>query len=157
MTVFRLIHITDLHISIPPEPNDGHPWRRWANPYALEAVADFLFEHRDTADLVLITGDIADDGIQRNLDTAYQYIATPATDGWHARLPFRPTLDSGKQSGPPFLILPGNHDRFRTVARLPGGTVFDETFKAYWHNGSGGVQSVLLPPEGRHRACPNSG
>jgi 3',5'-cyclic AMP phosphodiesterase CpdA len=151
---FRLLHITDLHIAIPPEDNNYGRRTVWlgrervypscANQYTLAAIAEFLSEHRNEADLILMSGDVADDGLQRNLDAAYRYIATPATDGWFVR-PFTPTLDSERASGPPFFIIPGNHDRFRGGwrFRFPGGTAFDGTFGAYWHKGLGGVQSFL--------------
>lgn len=143
MAIFRLLHLTDLHIATAHDA-----YSSCGDPYALRAIAEFLSNHRNNADLILITGDITDDGLQHNLDEAYRYITTPATDGWFVRRPrFAPTLDSRRQSGPPFFIMPGNHDRFRGPLRWPGGTAFDVTFGKYWHQGLSGVQSMVLPPK----------
>jgi 3',5'-cyclic AMP phosphodiesterase CpdA len=81
MATFRLLHITDLHIAIPLEDNSYGKRTVWrsrenvypsrANPYALEAIAEFLSAHSDEIDLVLMSGDVADDGIQRNLGAAF--------------------------------------------------------------------------------------
>jgi DNA repair exonuclease SbcCD nuclease subunit len=148
MTIFRVLHVTDLHIAIPPE--DNHLGRRtlWqsrehlypscANPYALEAIAEFISARRREFDLILMTGDIADDGLQRNLDAACHFVTS--------------TLDAGRVGGPPFFILPGNHDRFEGVARRPGGIRFDMTFKDYWNSGLGGVQSAFIEKGGRKLA-----
>src|SRR5262245_57558282 len=159
MANFRLLHITDLHIAIPPEGNVYGQRTAWrsrefvypscANPYALEAIGEFLYEHRGETDLVLISGDVADDGEQRNLDAAFRFITSPASHDWHVIQDFviRPTLDAGRDGGPPFFIIPGNHDRFQGAKRLPGGVAFDETFGSYWEKGLGGVQSISLAAE----------
>lgn len=153
VSMFSLLHITDLHIATEPTENElGQrslfraldsviPSR--ANLYALEAVAKFLAARRGEIDLVMITGDVSDDGLQRNLNVAHRFISTPATDDWFFR-PFSPTLDSGRQGRAGFLVMPGNHDRFRPVGRLPGGTGFDDTFSDFWSTGIGGVQSIVL-------------
>jgi DNA repair exonuclease SbcCD nuclease subunit len=153
MANFRLLHITDLHIAVPPSDNDYGQRTFWesreyiypsrANGYVLEAVAEFLSRQRNETDLVLISGDVADDGVQRNLDKAFRFIANPATRDWFVE-PFEPTLDAGREGGPPFFITPGNHDRFQIPGRRPGGTGFDKTFGSYWQGGLGGVQSALL-------------
>jgi len=156
MANFRVLHITDLHIAIPPgEDTLGQRaiWRSreyvypsCANPWALEAAAEFLFEVREGVDLVLISGDVADDGQQRNLDAALRFIAAPAVRDWYVMQEgaVHPRLDAERDGGPPFFIIPGNHDRFHGVGRLPGGTAFDQTFGAYWERGLGGVQAISL-------------
>jgi 3',5'-cyclic AMP phosphodiesterase CpdA len=159
MANFRLLHITDLHIAIPPQENGYGQRTIWrsreavypsrANPYALEAIAEFLFEHRGEIDLVLMSGDVADDGVQRNLDAAFRFITTPATHDWRViqEVGTQPTLDAERDDGPPFFIIPGNHDRFQGARRLPGGIAFDTTFSSYWTKGLGGVQSISLVKE----------
>jgi DNA repair exonuclease SbcCD nuclease subunit len=150
MANFQLIHITDLHIGIPPEELAQRViWHSReavspssARPYALEALAEFLLEHRSQADLVLITGDVAEDGEERNLDAALRFIATPARTAGR-----EPTLDAESDAGAPFFILPGNHDRFRGARRLPAGIAFDSKFGPYWSKGPNGVQSVSLPKD----------
>jgi 3',5'-cyclic AMP phosphodiesterase CpdA len=154
---FRVLHVTDLHIAVPPEDNHfgqrtlwrsrEHLYPSCANPYALEAAARFLWNRRNELDLVLLTGDVADDGLERNLHAAFRFVASPATDGWFMR-PFSPTLDAARLDGPPFFVLPGNHDRFEGVRRLPGGVLFDQTFGNYWRAGLGGTQSVVLEKDG---------
>jgi 3',5'-cyclic AMP phosphodiesterase CpdA len=156
MANFRLLHITDLHISIPP-PEDSHGERAIyrsleavypsrASIYALEAIAEFVFEHREQTDLVLISGDVADDGVQRNLDAAFRFVTAPASVDWRVihEIGTLPTLDAQRTGGPPFFITPGNHDRFHGPGRVPGGNAFDKTFGSYWKSGLGGVQDVTL-------------
>jgi 3',5'-cyclic AMP phosphodiesterase CpdA len=77
MAIFSLLHVTDLHIAIPPDDNTLAQRTLWksreylypscANRYALEAIAEFIWHRRVQFDLILLTGDLADDGEQRNL------------------------------------------------------------------------------------------
>ena len=111
MATFRLLNITDLHIAIPPEDNTQRSlWQSLdfflpscANRYALEAIAEFVHRTRDQVDLILMSGDIADDGAQPNLDAALRFVATPATDEWFTRRPLSPTMDALRPAGPQLL------------------------------------------------------
>jgi 3',5'-cyclic AMP phosphodiesterase CpdA len=134
MANFRLMHITDLHIAVPPE--GAAQQRIWksresvypscARRYQLKAIAQFLDDYRADADLVLISGDVADDGEDRNLKEALGFIAAPVKTAG-----FQPTLDAERRGGPPFFIIPGNHDRFEGKLRKPGGRTFDKRFGSY--------------------------
>jgi uncharacterized protein YidB (DUF937 family) len=104
-----------------------------ANSYVLQALAEFLYEHREQIDLILLTGDLADDGDPRNLEEALSFIFTDATHEWKVTTAsgYQPTLNCNC-GVPPIFLMPGNHDRFMGAGRLPGGTAFDTTFKPYW-------------------------
>jgi 3',5'-cyclic AMP phosphodiesterase CpdA len=151
MNKFTLLHITDLHIATTAHGFFRRYWDRnrecrfpsEANPYALRALAEFVFRHRTTFDIVVISGDLSEDGESGNLRAAYQYITAPATREWYAsEASF--TLDATRSGRPHFFLMPGNHDRFRGLRRLPGGIEFDAVFRGFWSTGIGGVQSHLL-------------
>jgi Calcineurin-like phosphoesterase len=150
MAGFSLIHITDLHIAVPQE-RSGVVRLIWRgidqlcpsrhNPYAWEAIKRFLAQRRESTDVIVLSGDISDDGTQRNLDEAFRLITGTVGQG-------DSSLDGQRSNGPELFIMPGNHDRFNGDVRLPGGTAFDTTFGSYWRKGLGGVQSLILakPP-----------
>jgi DNA repair exonuclease SbcCD nuclease subunit len=153
MTSFSLLHVTDLHIAIPPEDNSLGQRTIWrsreylypscANRYALEAIAEFIWHRRAQFDLVLLTGDLADDGQQRNLSAALRFVASAPDQRWFTSQ-LSPTLDAARPGAAPFFVIPGNHDRFKGTRRLPGGSTFDQIFEDYWPVGFGGIHSTIL-------------
>jgi 3',5'-cyclic AMP phosphodiesterase CpdA len=158
MAIFRLLHVTDLHISVPPEEDAIGSMTYWmaiqaiypsrARKPALSAVAEFVLSNQATTDALILSGDLADDGERRNLEAALDFIeARPARSKSFLTSDGFPTIASvrGVVS---FFVLPGNHDRFRTPARLPAGTEFDKVFGAYWPTGLGGVRSLLMEKSG---------
>lgn len=155
MPKFRLLHITDLHISIPPDNIDLGDMTLWmalqtafpsrARRPLLEAVAALAFQLRGTIDTFVLSGDLADDGETRNLEAALSFVEEPSEDETYLTADEFPTLYDPNRTDGQLFILPGNHDRFRTaVRRLPGGTEFDSVFGSYWKKGLGGVQSLTL-------------
>lgn len=158
MATFRLLHISDLHISIPPEEDEIGSRSLWisyqwicptrARRPLLEAAADLVHDMRDSLDTIIISGDLSDDGEDRNLDSANDFLRAKPDSEDHFFTPDGfPTLCDSASSEAPLFVLPGNHDRFRTITRLPGGTRFDEKFKEYWKKGIGGVQSLTIDKE----------
>jgi DNA repair exonuclease SbcCD nuclease subunit len=149
---FSLLHITDLHIATPAQGYFRRKLERVrerkfpseANPYTLQALAEFVFHHRATLDAVVISGDLAEDGEPTNLQAAHQYITAPAVSGWRASESTF-TLHATHSDRPHFFLMPGNHDRFNGLRRLPGGSEFDIIFHDFWSAGIGGIHSLLLP------------
>ena len=160
MARFRLLQISDLHITVPPEDLDLGGQTVWlstqgwypsrARRLVLEGVAELVAKLRYSFDALVLSGDLADDGDRRNLETALEFL----------ELPSRQNGDSYTVDGVPTLgyslrfdqrsvfIVPGNHDRFDQIARIPGGTEFDSVFKSYWEKGVCGVQSMTIRKSG---------
>ena len=87
MARFKILQITDLHISVPPDGDIGelalwmsmqaiYPSR--ARQPVLNAVADFVVSRQSDIDAVLISGDLADDGLMYNLYAARDFLEEPA-------------------------------------------------------------------------------
>jgi 3',5'-cyclic AMP phosphodiesterase CpdA len=155
MATFRFLHITDLHISIPPENDELGSTTLWmsmqhvfpsrAREPLLRAVAALAFHLRKTIDTIVLSGDLADDGEIRNLEAARSFVDEPAIDGTYETADEFPTLYNPEGNEASTFLLPGNHDRFKGVGRLPGGDTFDEVFyPRHWRKGIGGVQSLKL-------------
>src|SRR5258708_1354285 len=104
---------------------------------------------RGDIDLALITGDLARTGADDDLETAFDYVNSPAKRGWLTE-EGKPTL---RGTSGFVTLLPGNHDRYAGgPACFPGGVSFDTVFAAYWGAGQG-VQllRVLTSPTGDER------
>jgi DNA repair exonuclease SbcCD nuclease subunit len=155
MAHFRLLQITDLHISIPPDDIAIGDIALWMSLQAifpsrarrpiLQGVAGLAFHLRKTVDAFILSGDLADDGETRNLEAALSFIDEPArSSSTFLTSDEFPTLHDPDRTEGSLFITPGNHDRFRGPARLAGGTVFDAIFGSYWKKGLGGVQCLTL-------------
>lgn len=71
MTTFRIIHISDLHIS------DSNPLFRYgqiAKKNILEKLANIINAWREQIDAVIITGDLSDTGGIEDVKKAANYI-----------------------------------------------------------------------------------
>jgi 3',5'-cyclic-AMP phosphodiesterase len=79
----RIVQISDLHLRPGPLCSGIDPWAAWQA--ARQRVADMV----PVPDLLLLSGDLADDG-------------QPET--------YRRLADSLREAGLPFAVLPGNHD-----------------------------------------------
>ncbi len=169
MAVFRLLHISDLHVSARKGPVRVSEWvdsfsdlfSAPGRPDRLDAAAELAYRYRSELDAILITGDLSHVGSERDLDAALRFVEAPVAPpgspdgplsrvpkGWHSS-PGGSVWPSLKASGLPVLLFPGNHDRFLPSVpegRSPGGVLFDRVFGHYWHAGQG-VQCLLLPPK----------
>lgn len=156
MPNFRLLHITDLHISIPPDERAIGDLVLWmglqylypsrARRPVLQAVAELAFRLRKTVDTFVLSGDFADDGEKRNLEAALSFLDEPADHNeTYLTADEFPTLFDPNRKEYTVFVTPGNHDRFRSATRrLPGGTEFDNIFRSYWSNGLGGAQALTI-------------
>lgn len=152
METYKLLHLSDLHISVPT-------WRqRVRNLFfcshdsnALMALAEFIWVWRDKLDAILISGDIVDiDGIQDDLMTAYGFFKQPPAAPQLGKLPWitddnTPTISFFEK---PVILMPGNHDRFHNELGRPGCTLFDKHFADYWPVAHGGVWRYTLRKNG---------
>ena len=105
----RLIQITDTHIHSEPGGKLGGV----DVDQSLEKVLDHIRHHHWPADLILLTGDVGQDGGDR----AYARVA-----------------DALKPLGMPIYCLPGNHDYLPALARAPEPLVWRTDFEfGGWH------------------------
>lgn len=145
MKTIQLLHISDLHLArrtyFPLRRRQwlihwlsASPFFHPAAPYLANAAAQAaqILARRVGLDAILVTGDLATTGLRRDLRTALEFIASEprSPEEWRNEHN-RPTLQA---AGVPILVMPGNHDRYRYFAGLPGGTAFDEEFAdgGYW-------------------------
>jgi len=152
MARFRLLQITDLHISVPPDDPVGLSW--WMSVQAiypsrarepvLSAAAEFVIERQYDIDVVIVSGDLADDGLRLNLEAAKAFLEEPAVQQGAAYTDDGFPTISELNPGRALFVLPGNHDRFDGVRRKHGGVEFDSVFSTYWDKGLNGVRSLVV-------------
>ena len=155
----RILHASDLHIAVKANLTSVVDYisagmyfnalrpRALASTYdpsILLRLADLIYsdyrgnyinQASNPLDAVLLTGDLATTGKQRDLETALKFIDGPH----HPYLPtmtrdFVPTLAASQT---PVWLLPGNHDRLRRAKLTgysPGGKIFDTLFASHWSN-----------------------
>jgi hypothetical protein len=170
MAIFRLLHSSDLHVAFRQErigvvdywqsglrsPRSLRRVRRTSSysPDLLDGLIELVYRQGDRFDAVLLSGDLATTGKEEDLEQARSCIDGNAGAHWsssHSSERPRPEVASHralKGAGRPILLLPGNHDRYRSVLPWPlfkpGGTLFDEYFGHYWKVGQG-VQGWVSP------------
>jgi len=165
MTIFRVLHLSDLHFAATAEAVNfvDVPRSQLAtemvsrlrkktteitfrypttyDPSAAEDIAIVAFLDTEL-DLILISGDISTTGTRSDLVVAKEFITATPARGWLSERNF-PTLVAANV---PIALLPGNHDRFRR-ASFPfgtGGTEFDEQFNEHWWVGQNASLLGLL-------------
>jgi predicted phosphodiesterase len=111
------------------------------DPVRLKAFARFAWERQGEYDVLVLSGDLATRGRDEDLEAALQFVEAKDTGSspWQ-RLNRAPTLGRVNK---PFVILPGNHDRYGPSHPLfliasPGDRTFDRVFASYWKAGQGG-------------------
>ncbi|MCG6553521.1 MAG: metallophosphoesterase [Candidatus Magnetominusculus sp. LBB02] len=138
------MHLSDLHLTAQVDS-----WFLQLGLYEvcdediLRVLSETIYDWRDELDAVLISGDIATTGRDIDLSFAINLFSSTAQSG-NLRKDFQSHYkfdDFGK----PIIIVPGNHDRFRSIFALPGGFSFDRYFEKYWNCGNKRVQAHLLP------------
>jgi 3',5'-cyclic AMP phosphodiesterase CpdA len=168
MAIFRLLHASDLHVAFRQErigvvdywqaglrfPRGRRRVRRTSSysPDLLDGLIKLVYDQGDRFDAVLLSGDLATTGKEQDLDQARSCIDGDASSNWYSSPSSgRPEVASHwalKGAGRPILLLPGNHDRYKSVLPWPlfisGGTIFDEYFGHYWKVGQG-VQGWVSP------------
>lgn len=127
---FQFLHLSDLHITY----NKHYSFSQF-NSSALEAVARHAFKYRNSLDAILVSGDIADFGLQEDLQKAFDFFSLPSTTSsptpWlYGSIKKRPTLQACSK---PIVLLPGNHDRYNDcLLRKPKSNKFEDVFSSYW-------------------------
>lgn len=163
MPRLRVLHASDLHmggvpnrIGIPEvlKAPANYPINQWQavsthSDLHADAFAAWVYANAASFELVLVSGDLATTGYAFDLQTAHEYLFSPAVRGY-LNAQNRPTLQT---TGKPTVVIPGNHDRFGSN-HLPGDHNFDAQFGAAWSAGQGaqvlfnqsigGVQFVLI-------------
>lgn len=145
MSKLRLLHLSDPHLAksdlFDAEWKEYfiNPLIRWpGGDEAANVVALTAYEQRKSFDTVLVTGDLANTGLRRDLERARLFVTA------------RDIRDETKTKiglgfvGKPSVIMPGNHDRYQHKGIVTaGGADFDEIFGSLWGVGQG-VKSVRL-------------
>ena len=145
MVTFRLLHASDFHLAETPykagtttagwvakfKPKKlSRPWLQISHdPHVLRAFAVFAHGIAHEIDALIVTGDLSTTGRRVDLHAAKAFLTDPAVGATPLTSEGEPTLSAyGKRNR--LDVLPGNHDRYRSAARLyrPGGTVFDSVF-----------------------------
>lgn len=147
MSKLQVLHLSDLHLA----GNRAYyeRWRDYTNnllsvydPDALEAIGEIVYRWGNDLDAILISGDIAVTGTEKDINRATEFFTTPfSTEEPWLNNKRKPTL---KAFTKPIVIVPGNHDRFCNVAGWPGN-LFYSYFSSYWTVGVGEIQCHLLP------------
>lgn len=170
MTVFRYLHLTDLHFCQEPFRKNApflakRPWREIIDtvgeqtkelgfssfflptsydPEIAKGVAQFCSEWSDAADGIIITGDLSTTGIPSDVGVAEQFIKEPAASGILSANRF-PTIAS---LGLPIHIFAGNHDRYINVRGRPFSNLFDFAFEEYMDKATSVVGSWVSTKQG---------
>lgn len=155
MDIFRIVHITDLHISNYPNEENllvnenestgaraewflrqvfarKSPFR--PSSFDTDAAIKLRQQILDSADLfdaVVVTGDLSTTGLNGDLNLARNFIMdgkVPIT--WNSELQ---QYDAIAEQFP-VILMPGNHDRYK-IAFTPGGKEFESVFGNDWQAG----------------------
>jgi Icc-related predicted phosphoesterase len=154
MTLFRLIHISDLHIGAVPnrlgamdrmekgeQPNLFASHDLHASRLVALKIRDLLstrLSQRHPIDLLLISGDVATSADPEDLDQARDYIDNVLKLG-HIE---SATLASSRTAHNALNIfaMPGNHDRMTSLGKF-GMQTYEEKFEDYWPDEDGYTRS----------------
>jgi len=160
--IFNLLHITDCHFSrfsdyentVQTAFETRHPLdilkaffivkdalslgaSGFSHPTSYDsAVANQMFRYlkkiisvdpNDPTDLLIFTGDIANTGDEQDLDAAADFLMG-------RRFGQFPNMEdtSIEKIRVPFMLMPGNHDRFDGLLNKPGSTNFEDKFGSRW-------------------------
>lgn len=157
MSLFRLIHISDLHYCVRPHRRNffsaGYsffqdlpaltlrhfaPIRNFGffpSSYSdeiSEIGAKFIYDFNEEFDLLVASGDIATIGTKKSIDAAYEYVASPYRTAYLTSKQ-SPTLGGNKAR---IFLVPGNHDRYQNMLGATGARYFDKAFGKYWPRNS---------------------
>jgi 3',5'-cyclic AMP phosphodiesterase CpdA len=164
VTRFQIAHISDLHFAVEEargnaftEHNHVELILGFSNRYLPSSftgrkaiiLADLLVDLKDEIDALLITGDLATTGDIQDLEAAKDWIVGNASTKYIPALRgFAPVPNTVRRIGDvkPFVIIPGNHDRFLGRKNEPGSTSFETVFGTYWDLDSGFVDQTCPFP-----------
>lgn len=156
MSIFKLLHISDLHFCIEPRrknflslysrrPSEYVDTFRSTSKYGInsltkpasyedtriDALSEFFYKRGQSYAAVLISGDLATSGMALDLESAHSYISRAPTDIWLNQS--KPQLNSHSK---PIILIPGNHDHYKTDSFNPdhSSTNFSLIFEKYLKN-----------------------
>jgi len=102
---------------------------RGASEPLLKMASRAISRWGGAADVLLVTGDIANSGRRADLQRARQFVEE-VRDRLRSAAP---PADGGGKAASGLVVLPGNHDRYDDRRPpLPGGLRFGELFAEYW-------------------------
>lgn len=159
MHTFRILHLSDLHLS--KRPNEvvflhalleGAPadcTTAWLSAHHLRrllGLSFFVQYYARKLDAILVTGDLATSGKEADLSRALQFLdSSPIIDSSWFSPPSQNLSATLKREDVPIRLMPGNHDRYQTrFPFLPGNKTFDSVFKDYWKAGQGVQTQIIL-------------
>ena len=146
MRSVRLLHLSDLHLASPrPLLNQADRLLGAARPEVVLSVVRCLLHERASTDALLITGDLAESGFRRSLHTALDFV-----DDTIGRLGYSGRTLTSFLAHRPLLLLPGNHDRYNRLTRMPGSNAFDAVFgpPGHWTVGQGVAAQTIAGADG---------
>lgn len=168
MALFRLLHVSDLHIGAHPQQlgflnlpfikagfkvsgYTGTASVSSHNEDMLEGLALLAWMEGHALDGILITGDLATTGSSGDLQAAEKFLHdAPSSVVEYLTVGGKPTLSSPHNLN--LYLIPGNHDRYDGRFLLPGGKNFDNTFQstsnANWPVGQSAYEIDVLKKEG---------
>lgn len=142
MPLFRLLHISDLHIGETPQQLGFLPFVKAGfalssytgmasvsshDENILEGLALLAWNERNNLDAIVITGDLATTGVRADLEAADRFLYEPhSSSDPHLAVGDYPTLNNPAPLN--IYLIPGNHDRYEGKFHTPAGTVFDDIF-----------------------------
>lgn len=151
MTSFRLIQASDLHMSSSPDvihPYDSGgligafsrllspAWKEiWLlTSFSPDMASDFsqkISDLQHEIDALVVTGDLATTGTQRDLGAARAYFEGRVPSEWSpSQGSFASFLND---TVVPLVVMPGNHDRYVMPFFFPRSTEFENFFGDYWN------------------------
>lgn len=163
--IWRLLHISDLHFC--STPKRANLWKLvklriseanadasrittdiaptiWLPDSHCPEIAEFLarkiYRIRNEIDLLLISGDIATTGLAEDLRIALRYVNNLPANGYFGA-DGNATIRSNVF---PMLLMPGNHDRYRSAAGESGSRTFDLIFDGYWGLRDPDIHTAIL-------------
>lgn len=138
MNKVNLWHLSDLHISVPVID-----WYKNGSKTIRQGLVHLVNQSKSwkhAPDGLIITGDLCDAGTNRHMTQAAKYVYGTR----HER-----ASRSLKQWRDRKLIVPGNHDRFQSYMKLPGGGNFDLPEHGFWNGAdNNGVDSWVCRKNG---------
>lgn len=157
MNVFRILHISDLHIGEKANRIGWYDWMQTGftvkagktlvtshDQNMLNGLADFIYRLSDQSECILITGDLATTGNEEDLENAYNFLYGTPKRRSILPIPFIRPMSSSI----PIRFLPGNHDRYKRYTCFPGDIKFNQVFdntgtiKGNYGNGWGSDEPV---------------
>jgi len=171
MALFRFLHVSDLHIADPPEQigvldfaNTGFDYDLTKqvskasshNRGMLRALAELASKEGSRIEGVIITGDLATTGRDKDVKAAYDFVNEPYSPNLYFGASGN-SIDYLTTAGEPTLsnsastevfIIPGNHDRYKGRRMMPAGRNFDNWFNTKWSVGQSAAQLYLKTKNG---------